>query len=174
MARKTVRVTSPSSIDDVVLTFERMILRNDGVLPPVPQSTAYITLGGLLGLVVPPVSTAVLPSSSTPPPGTHKISEAEIAAPMRAMYPAMKRAYLDLVALRELVQTTSGSLQQLLGMLPGQTLATTGTARSLIDRAIAVLLGVYAGNENELETYGLKVTVGTAAIGKRKPKPPKP
>ena len=53
MSRKTVKVEMPRVIDDVVLLFERIVARNDGVLPAVPQSTIYIALGALVGLAVP-------------------------------------------------------------------------------------------------------------------------
>ena len=48
MARKTIRVNLPSNIDDLVVLFEKIIVRNDGVLPAVPQTTIYVTLGALL------------------------------------------------------------------------------------------------------------------------------
>src|SRR5882672_11252075 len=90
MARKTVKVTQPGNIDDTVLTFEKIVQRNDGVLPAVPQSTIYITLGALVGLSVPAVASGPTGSPPTPPPGTHKVPE-DIAAPMRALYPSLKR-----------------------------------------------------------------------------------
>jgi len=171
MARKTVKVTQPTSIDDLVVLFEKIILRNDGALPAVPQTTIYVTLGALLGLVVPTVS-ATIPSGPTPPPGTHKLSE-DVAAPMRALYPSLKRNYLDYVALRGLLQTTSNTLQTQLGIAAAQTVGTTGTARNLITRASKLLLAVFAGSESELETYGFTVVVGTAS-GPTPAPPPAP
>ncbi len=173
MARKTVKVTQPTNIDDLVVLFEKIILRNDGVLPAVPQTTIYVTLGALLGLVVPTVSTSINPSGPTPPPGTHKVPE-EVAAPMRVMYPSLKRNYLDSVALRGLLQTTSNTLQTQLGIAAAQTAATTGTARNLTTRASKLLQAVFAGSENELETYGFTVVVGTASGPTPTPPPPVP
>ncbi len=170
MSRKTVKVEMPRVIDDVVLLFERIVARNDGVLPAVPQSTIYIALGALVGLAVPAV---IGGSAGTPPalpPGTHKIPE-DIALTMRTLYPSIKRNYLDLVALRGLLQSTSNNIQTQLGLAAGQTLVSTGTARNLISRASKVLLGVHAGVENELETYGFTVVVGTAS-GPNPPTPP--
>ncbi len=162
MARKTVKVTQPMNIDDTVIAFEKLILRNDGVLPAVPQSTIYITLGALVGLNVPTMSSGTSGSTAPPPPGTHKVPE-DIAAPMRALYPSLKRNYLDFVAVRSLFASTTNNLQAQLGFADGQSLATNGTARNLINRAIKALLGVFGGSENELETYGVSVTVGTAS-----------
>ena len=169
MARKTVKVVQPKNIDAAVLTFEKILLRNDGTLPAVPISTIYITLGGLVGVSVPAVGGGSPGSPPPAPPGTHKVPE-DIAAQMRALYPSLKRAYLDFVAVRSLYASTMNSLQTQLGFADGQTLASNGTARNLINRAIKALLGIYAGAENELETYGLSVTVGTA----RNPTPAPP
>ena len=172
MARKTIKVNSPTGIDDLVVLFEKIIQRNDGALPAVPQSTIYVTLGALVGLTVLPVTATSAGGGPTPPPGTHKVPE-EIAAPMRALYPSVKRNYLDYVALRGLLQTTSNTLQTQLGLAAGQTFATTGTARNLVSRVSKVLLGVFAGSENELETYGFQVVVGTAS-GPTTPTPTPP
>ena len=115
-----------------------------------------------MGLAVTPV-VAGNPGLTPPlPPGTHKISE-DIALTMRTLYPSLKRNYLDLVALRGLLQSTSNNIQTQLGIAAGQTLVSSGTARNLISRASKVLLGVHAGVENELETYGFTVVVGTAS-----------
>jgi hypothetical protein len=166
MSRKTVRVTIPENIDELVVTLERMVLRNDGVLPAVPASTIYIAIGALVGVTVPAVTGGSTGTPPPPPPGTHKIPE-DLAAPMRTMYPGVKRAYLDLVALRSLTQTTSNNLQQSLGLATGQSVSSEGTARNLISRAVKVLLGVFSGRENELETYGIPVSIGTAAAPRR-------
>ena len=149
-------------MDDTVLTFERILARNDGTLPAVTASTIYITLGALVGVSVPAVSGGTSGSPPPLPPGTHKIPE-DIAAPMRAMYPSLKRNYLDYVAVRSLYQSSTNALQTQLGFADGQTLATASTARNFISRVIKALLAVHAGAENELETYGLSVTVGTAS-----------
>ena len=170
MSRKTVRVAMPDNIEDTVDLIERVLLRNDGSLPAVPQSTAYVTLGALLGLSVPAVGGGTGGTSPPAPPGTHKVPE-EIAAPLRTMFPTMKRNYLDYVALKGLLQTTSNTLQTQLGLSAGQTVQTAGTARNLIGRAAKVLLGVFAGNESELETYGFQVVVSTAAGPSSPPTP---
>ena len=162
MSRKTVKVNLPENIDDLVALMERMIVRNDGSLPAVPVSTIHITLAALVGLSAPAVGSGSAGSPPPTPPGTHKIPE-EIAAPMRTMYPSMKRNYLDYVALKGLLQTTSNTLQTQLGLSAGQAVSTTGTARNLASRASKVLLGVFAGSESELETYGFNVVVSTAA-----------
>lgn len=127
-----------------------------------PGITIYITLGALVGVSVPAVGGGTAGTSPPLPPGTHKIPE-DIALPMRTLYPSVKRNYLDLVALRGLLQSTSNNLQTQLGISPGQTISNAGTARNLINRASKVLLGLFSGNKNELETYGLSVVVGTAS-----------
>lgn len=101
--------------------------------------------------------------------GTHKIPE-DIAAPLRTLYPVLKSQYLDYVLLRSKLQTVGESLQTKLGTLPTQTVQTEGTARNLVGKAVKVLLGVLSGNESEIETYGLPVVVGAAAVD-RKAKP---
>ena len=162
MARKVVKVKAPGNAEDTVILLERILLRNDGVLPAVPVSTIYIPLGALVGLNVPALSGGTGGTSPPAPPGTHKIPE-EIAAPLRAAYPGIKRTYLDYIAIKELLATTTNSLMAQLGFAKGQAISTTGTARNLISRATKALLGIHAGNENELETYGFSVTVDTAA-----------
>lgn len=164
MARKSVSVAQPKNIDDAVLVFERMLQRNDGSLPAVPASTIYMTLGALVGVSVPAVSGGSAGTPPPAPPGTHKISE-DIAVPMRALYPSLKRNYLDYLAVKSLFATTTNGLQTQLGFADGQMVSTAATARSYINRAIKGLLGVFAGNENELETYGLQVTVSSGSSG---------
>ena len=173
MARKTLRVPLPDNIDDTVTLIERVLLRNDGVLPAVPLSTIHVTLAALVGLSAPAVGGGSAGSPPPAPPGTHKIPE-EIAAPLRTMYPGMKRNYLDYLALKALLQTTSNTLQTQLGLSAGQTVQTAGTARNLVSRASKVLLGVFAGSESELETYGFTVVVGTAASPTTPPPVPPP
>ena len=90
---------------------------------------------------------------------------------MRALYPLLKRNYLDYLAVKSLLATTTNGLQSQLGFADGQSLATTGTARNLVSCAVKGLLGIFAGNENELETYGLQVTVSTAGSGGGTPAP---
>ena len=170
MSRKTVKVEMPRVIDDVVQLFERIIARNDGVLPAVPQSTIYIALGALVGLAVPAVIGGNPGMPPPLPPGTHKIPE-DIALPMRTLYPSLKRNFLDLMALRALVQSTSNNIQSQLGLAAGQTLVSSGTARNLISRVSKILLGVHFGVENELETYGFAVVVGTASSPTPTPPP---
>ena len=174
MSRKTVKVKLPGDIDALVLLFEKVVQHNDGVLPTVPTSTIYIALGTLVGLAVPTVSGGIPGSGPPPPAGTHKLPETEIAAPMRALYPSLKRNYLDYVALKALLQTTSNALQTQLGLSAGQTVASLGTARNLVSRAAKVLTGIFSGNESELETYGFEVTVGTAASPSNPPPTPPP
>ena len=160
MAKKLVSVKQPTNIEDSILLIERIILRNDGVLPTVPNSIIYTTLGALVGLSVPTVSGGTGGTSPPAPPGTHKIPE-DIALPLRLMYPSLKRNFLDYIAVKALFATVTNNLQQQLGFADGQTLSTVGTARNLINRIIKSLLSVHAGNENELETYGFPVTVTT-------------
>ena len=170
MARKIVTVKQPKNIEDSIILVEKILLRNDGSLPAVPASSIYITLGALVGLSVPTVTAGSSGSGPTPPPGTHKIPE-EIAAPLRALFPTLKRTFLDYQAVRSLLATTTNGLQTMLGFADGQTLATAGTARSLINRSMKSLLSLFSGNENELETYGFSVTVETGG-GSGGPTPP--
>ncbi len=87
---------------------------------------------------------------------------------------AFRRNYLDYLALRALLQTTSNTLQSQLGLSAGQTVQTTGTVRNLLSRASKVLQGLFAGSESELETYGFTVVVGTAAGPTSPPTTPAP
>ena len=82
-----------------------------------------------------------------------KITTLSVARPPSASY----------VALKSLLQTTSNTIQTQLGLSPGQNVQTMGTVRNYLSRAAKVLLGLYAGNESEQETYGFSVVVGTAA-----------
>ena len=171
MSRKTLKVKLPENIDDSVVLIERILLRNDGALPAVPQTTIYVTLGALLGLSVPTVGGGTGGTSPPAPPGTHKLPETEIAVPLRGIYPGIKRNYLDYLALKGLVQTTSNTLQTQLGIAAGQMVSSAGTAKNLLSRASKVLLGLFAGSESELETYGFTVTVGTASSPSSPPTP---
>ncbi len=173
MARKTVKVNVPGDIDALVLLFEKIVLRNDGILPTVPQSTIYLTLGALVGIQVSVSSSGSTGTPSPPPPGTKKLPEAEIGLPMRVLYPSLKRNYLDYIALKSLLQTTSNALQTQLGLSAGQTVGSVSTARNFISRASKVLQGMFSGGESELETYGFSVTVGTAAGPTPTPAPTK-
>ena len=60
MSRKTVRVEVPENIDDLVVAVERMLLRNDGVLQLVPESTLPWQIADALGVPL----TQALPTSS--------------------------------------------------------------------------------------------------------------
>ena len=87
------------------------------------------------------------------------------------MYPVLKSQHRDYLVLRGKLQSLSELLQQKLGILPGQAVQSAGTARNMMSSVVKALLAVTAPNESEIETYGLTVVVGTAAVG-RKPKPP--
>ena len=171
MSRKTVRVEIPENIDDLVLAVERVLLRNDGVLQPVPESTLPWQIADALGK---PLTQPTPPSSLTPvsptPAGTHSIPES-IIGPLRTLYPVLKSQHRDYLVLRTKLQSLSELLQQKLGILPGQAVQSAGTARNMMSSIVKALLAVTAPNESEIETYGLTVVVGTAAVG-RKPKQP--
>ena len=172
MARKTVRVDIPENIDALVLAVEKILKRNDGVLQPVPESTLPWQIADALGApLTQPLPASSLPAVSPTPAGTHKIPE-DIIGPLRTMYAVLKQQHRDYKILSAKLQTVSESLQTKLGLSPGQVVATAGTARNIISNIVKVLLGVLAGNESEIETYGLNVVVGTAAVGRKKGAPP--
>lgn len=167
MSRKTVRVEIPENIDSLMSAFEKMLLRNDGSLPAVPPSSLPWTVAARLGVTTLPAAPVFTPPAPAATGGTRRIPE-EMAAPMRALYPVLKREYEDFVVVRALTQSLGESVQDRLGLGVAQTVTTPNTARNLVGRAVKSLLAVFAGNENELETYGLKVVVGAAAVGRRK------
>lgn len=172
MSRKTVRVEIPENIDALVLVVERVLLRNDGVLQPVPASTLPWQIADALGApLTQPLPASSLGAVSPTPAGTHKIPE-EIIGPLRTMYPILKSQHRDYTALKTKFQSVSESLQQKLGLLPGQAVQTEGSARNIVSKVVKVLLSVLAPNESEIETYGLEVVVGNAAVGRRAAKPP--
>ena len=57
------------------------------------------------------------------------------------------------------------------GIAGGQTLENANTVRAIFSRITPVLKSLLAGNENEIETYGVGVTLGTTASGGGTPPP---
>ncbi len=77
-----------------------------------------------------------------------------------------------LVALRVLTQTVSEALYTQLGVAEGQSAVDKTKARGIVGLVRDALLVTHADNEQALEGYGFAVTIGTAAVGRKKSTPP--
>ncbi len=64
-------------------------------------------------------------------------------------------------------QALNGEVAQLIGFAQGQTSRTKSTLYSSAVRIRDFLLSLYRGNENALEVWGFKVTIGTASTGRQ-------
>lgn len=171
MSKKTVRVDVPENAEGLITLIERILQKNDGGVQDPPASWLPWTIAEQLGAPL----TEQRPSQSlnaisTTAVGTKKIDE-QFMTPLRNMFPAMKRRYLDLVALRALTQATSEALSNQLGIAEGQSATDKTKARGLVGIIRDALLVAYSDNEQALEGYGYSVTIGTAAVGRRKAPP---
>lgn len=173
MAKKTVRVTVPENIEELTETAGTMLTRNDGVAPaPTSPNAIVLDLAARLGLSVSiaPVSPTTPP---TPPPGTNLIP-ANLITPLRTLYPQLARDVANLAVLNDMAEALSTSVVQRLGLGAGQTNENANTVRAHVSRIIPVLKSLLAGNENEMESYGVSVTLGTASTGGGTPPPTPP
>ena len=76
----------------------------------------------------------------------------------------------EVKALEATLQAKTGELIAKLGIAPGQTSQTKGTLLFEVMRIRDLLLSRYRGKENELESWGFSVAVGTAkSPTKKKP-----
>ena len=174
MARKTVKITIPDNITDLTLAATTMLARNDGAAPTLATAnSAIMDIATRLGLVV-TVGPSSTPTQPTPPAGTNLIP-ANLITPLRAMYPQLARDVAVLTALIDYTQALSTSVVTRLGIAEGQTIESANTVRSIFSRITPVLKSLLSGNENEIEGYGISVTLGaTSPAPARPPKPPKP
>ena len=80
-----------------------------------------------------------------------------------------------LAVLSDYTDALSTSVMNRLGIADGQTLENANTVRAIFSRITPVLKSLLAGNENEIETYGIGVKLGTTATGGgTPPTPPTP
>ena len=170
MARKTVRTTVRVNIAALTQSATTMLARNDGVAPTLTTANAVVQdLANRFGVVIniPPVST---PTPTSPPPGTNLIPT-NLLAPLRTLYPQLARDVATLGILTDFTEALSTSVMNRLGIAEGQTLENANTVRAIFSRITPVLKSLLAGNENEIETYGIGVTLGTVSTGGGTPPP---
>ena len=173
MAKKTVRVSIPGNIPDLTKAATTMLVRNDGAAPAIPNANAFVQdIANRLGVTI-SINPVIPPSPPTPPPGTNLIP-ASLLAPLRTLYPQLARDVLNLAVIQDIAEQLSTSVVQRLGIGEGQTVENNNTVRAIVSRIVPVLKGLLAGNENEIETYGVAVRLGAAAVGGKAPKPAKP
>ena len=86
-------------------------------------------------------------------------------APLRTLYPQLARDVANLTVIQSIAEQLSTSVVQRLGIAAGQTNENANTVRAIFSRITPVLKSPLAGNENEMETYGIGVTLGTTATG---------
>ena len=148
-----------------------MLARNDGVAPATPNANAFVQdIANRLGVTI-SINTTQPPTVPPPPPGTALIPTG-LLAPLRTMYPQLARDVATLAVVQDIADQLSTSVVQRLGIAAGQTNENTNTVRAIIARIIPVLKSLLAGNENEMETYGLAVTLGTSSNGGTPPPTP--
>ncbi len=164
MARKTVRINVPDNIEDLAKTMTTMLARNDGVTPAMPNANAFVQdIANRLGVNI-TINTPSVPTPPTPPPGTNLIPT-NLIAPLRTLYPQLARDVTNLLVIQLIAEQLSTSVVNRLGIADGQTLESVNTVRTIISHIAPVLKNMLAGNENEMETYGIGVTIGTASTG---------
>ena len=88
---------------------------------------------------------------------------ADLADDLRPVVAVAKPAREKADALTREAQGLNEGAAKKLGIAPGQTLRTEGTALNLLARIRDMLLAKHMGSENALEAYGFNVVVGTAA-----------
>ena len=172
MARKTIRINVPDNIEELTETATTMLTRNDGAPPALPSVNAIVQdIANRLGVTV--TITGSTPTPPTPPPGTNLIPT-NLIAPLRTLYPQLARDVATLAILTDFTEALSTSVMNRLGIADGQTLESTNTVRAIFSRIAPVLKSLLVGNENEIETYGLGVTLGTSSNGGGTTPPPTP
>ena len=168
MAKKTVRVTVPENIEDLTRAATTMLARNDGAAPTLPNANVFVQdIANRLGVTI-SINPTTPPTVPPPPPGTTLIPT-NLLAPLRALYPQLGRDVANLAVIQGVAEQLSTSVVQRLGIAAGQTNENANTVRAIIARIAPVLKSLLAGNENEIETYGIGVTMGTTTT---LPKPP--
>ena len=174
MAKKTVRVTVPQNIEQLTETAATMLARNDGAAPTLPNANAFVQdIANRLGVTI-SFNATTTPTVPPPPPGTTLIPT-NLLAPLRTLYPQLARDVANLAVIQGVAEQLSTSVVQRLGIAAGQTNENANTVRAIIARIAPVLKSLLAGNENEIETYGIGVTMGTSSTGGgTTPAPPTP
>lgn len=173
MARKSVRITIPENIGDLTQAAATMLARNDGVAPALPNSNAAVQdIANRLGVSI-TIPTVTPPTPPSPPPGTSLIPTG-LLAPLRTLYPQLARDVATLAVLTDYTDALSTSVMNRLGIADGQTLENTNTVRAIFSRVTPVLKSLLTGNENEIETYGIGVSLGTSPAGGATPTPTGP
>ena len=103
-------------------------------------------------------------------PATSKLNAAEVAD-LKAKLTAAMPFRATAKKLREQAQAAQEQFRLALGTGKGQTSKTKGTGYNLIVRMKKALLLAFEGEEEQLETYGMKVRIGTVKPRAPKPKP---
>lgn len=171
MAKKTVRISVPENIEDLTRAATTMLARNDGVAPAIPNANAFVQdIANRLGVSI-TIPTVTPPTPPSPPPGTNLIPTG-LLAPLRTLYPQLARDVANLTLMQDIAEQLSTSVVQRLGIAAGQTNENANTVRAIFARITPVLKSLLAGNENEIETYGVGVTLGTTSNGGGTPPPP--
>ena len=101
-------------------------------------------------------------------PATSKLSADEVTK-LKNIVTAAKPARAEAIKKRQEAQAANEKYRLAIGTGEGQTSKTKGTGYNLIVRMKKALLPAFEGEEEQLETYGMKVKIGTA-----KPRTPKP
>ena len=174
MARKTVRISLPNNIEELTEAAATMLARNDGAAPALAGASAAVQdLANRLGVTI-TISGSSTPTPPTPPPGTNLIPT-NLIAPLRTLYPQLARDVATLGVLTDYTDALSTSVVTRLGLAEGQTLESANTVRAIFSRIVPVLKSLLTGNENEMETYGVGVRLGTSPAGNgTTPTPPPP
>ena len=164
MAKKTVRVTVPQNIEKLTQAAATLLARNDGAAPTPLNANAFVQdLANRLGVTI-SINTTTPPTVPAPPPGTNLIPT-NLLAPLRTLYPQLARDVANLAVIQAVAEQLSSSVVQRLGIAAGQTTENANTVRAIFSRITPVLKSLLSGNENEIETYGLGVTLGTVSTG---------
>ena len=164
MAKKTVRVTVPGNIEQLTQAATTLLARNDGVAPTLLNANAFVQdLANRLGVTI-SINATTPPTVPAPPPGTNLIPT-NLLAPLRTLYPQLVRDVANLTVIQAVAEQLSSSVVQRLGIAAGQTTENANTVRAIFSRITPVLKSLLSGNENEIETYGLGVTLGTVSTG---------
>lgn len=162
MARKTIRLTVPENMQQLTQAAATMLTRNDGVAPAVPTPNAVVQdLANRFGVNI-TIAPLTPPTPPVPPPGTNLIPT-NLLAPLRTLYPQLARDLATLSVLTDYTDALSTSVMNRLGIAVGQTLENSNTVRAIFSRITPVLKSLLSGNENEIETYGISVRLGTSA-----------
>ena len=173
MAKRNIRISTPKNIEELTEAAATMLARNDGAAPTqVSPNAAVQELANRLGVTI-SINTTTPPTVPPPPPGSSLIPTGLIA-PLRTLYPQLARDVATLKVLSDVTDALSTSVMNRLGIAGGQTLENANTVRAIFSRITPVLKSLLAGNENEITSYGVGVTLGTTSTGGGTTPPPGP